>query len=153
MVKLAFYKGDGDWFDKITKWRTAGDYTHVEIVFTASGMSFSSSQRDGGTRFKNIDYSSGDKWDVVLVPGAPDKEVEKWCKEQQGKKYDWRGILGIFTFGKYKNNNNKWWCSEICRAAISQTSGIFGWLREDCDPDQLYIAAKSWQEAAREFAE
>lgn len=146
MIKLAFYRGSGNWFDKITRWRTAGDFTHTEIVFS-DGMSFSSSQWDKGTRFKRIEYSDPSKWALVDVPLVNEKDIRFWCEGQVGKGYDWRGILKIFATGAVKKDDaERWWCSEVCRFPFT-LQGVFRVLRHDCDPDQLYIAAASRYEA------
>lgn len=146
MLQLAFYRGAGNWFDKITRWRTAGDFTHVELVFS-DGMSFSSSQWDGGTRFKDIKYTDLEKWVLTPVLGVDEQAVRQWCEGQDGKKYDWQGILKLMTTGGVKGDTaESWFCSEICRAAIASDL-VFDWLRPGCDPDQLYIAATSRHEA------
>lgn len=145
MLQLAFYKGSGNWFDKITRWRTAGDFTHVELVFS-DGVSFSSSQWDGGTRFKDIVYTDKEKWVMVRVPGVNEVLIRKWCETQVGKKYDWKGLLKLMASGNAADKNPEdWYCSNICRAACT-IEGIFVWLRPGCDPDQLYIAARAREE-------
>ena len=30
-IRLAFYKGKGDWVDKVIKWWTKSQYSHVEV--------------------------------------------------------------------------------------------------------------------------
>ena len=48
-VRLAFYKGEGDWVDKLVRWWTKSQYSHVEVV---GNMWVSSSPRDGGVNAK-----------------------------------------------------------------------------------------------------
>jgi hypothetical protein len=146
MIRLAFYRGSGNWFDKITRWRTAGNFTHTEIVFS-DGISFSSSQWDKGTRFKRIEYSDRSKWALIDVPLVNEADVRTWCESQIGKGYDWRGILKIFAAGTVKKDDaERWWCSECCRFPFA-LQGVFATLRHDCDPDQLCIAAATRFEA------
>ena len=66
-MKLACYKGKrggtAGFFDAAVRWWTRGPYSHVELVFS-DGMSASSSMRDGGVRFKEIEYHP-DRWDFI----------------------------------------------------------------------------------------
>lgn len=116
MLTLAFYKGGKTLFDKITKLRTNGEHTHVELLFS-DGMSFSSSQWDGGTRFKRIEYDPS-KWDLVPVEGIDEGLVRRWCEKQVGKKYDWRAILGLMAGKSNPGDADKLFCSEACLAAL-----------------------------------
>jgi hypothetical protein len=119
-MKLAFYKSKyGNWADKGIDWWTGGHgYSHCEIVFS-DGMSFSASQRDNITRFKDITYN--EKWDLVEldIDEMTENIIRAKAEGLQGKKYDWIGIVlhqGIFK-GLYLNfmqSDGKWWCSEIC---------------------------------------
>ena len=45
-IRLAFYKGKGDWVDKLVRWWTKSQYSHVEVVVGNTWIS--SSPRDGG---------------------------------------------------------------------------------------------------------
>ena len=51
-MKLAFYKGKGNWVDLIIRVFTNSPYSHVEIVLNKDW--YSSSPRDGGVRVKQI---------------------------------------------------------------------------------------------------
>ena len=66
-MKVALYKGKrggfAGAFDAAVRWWTRGAYSHVELVFS-DGMAASSSTRDGGVRFKRIDFKP-DQWDFV----------------------------------------------------------------------------------------
>lgn len=128
MLKLAFFKAKyGNFYDKLVAWFCRGGYSHVELVFS-DGVSFSSSPRDGGTRFKNIDVNNG-HWDILEIPCAPDKEarIRRWCHSECDKNYDWFAIYGYvfgavigWAFGADKclNDKNHWYCSEVCMSAI-----------------------------------
>jgi hypothetical protein len=112
MIKLAFYKGwRGDWIDKLISIWTMGPYSHVELIFS-DGMSFSSSIRDDGTRFKNIIYD--DKWDIIELNFPFDEiKMREFCESQNDKPYD---LLGVFFSAGLKLNlqdKNKWFCTEI----------------------------------------
>lgn len=163
MIQLAFYRGSGNWFDKLVKARTNGERTHVELVFSPEtepqrargyGLSFSSSQWDGGSRFKDIEYDLT-KWDMVPVntvsggayPSAAfESAVRAWCAAHAGLKYDWRGILG-FMVGKHDPGaKDRWFCSEICTAALQQGNVFTNLEPSETSPQSLWIAAKARQE-------
>jgi hypothetical protein len=66
-MKVALYKGKrggfAGAFDASVRWWTRGPYSHVELVFS-DGMSASASARDGGVRFKRIDFKP-EHWDFI----------------------------------------------------------------------------------------
>lgn len=103
---------------------TWSKYSHAELRFQnmndipAEGFCFSSSVRDGGTRFKYIDLTDG-RWDRwrVKIPTYAENRIFRWCQEQEGRKYDFLGIFG-FAICKQIQDPDKWYCSEICAAAL-----------------------------------
>ena len=59
-----------------------------------------------------------ERWDYIEidtsgVPWMYDKFTIDWAKEQVGKAYDYKGILGFF-WPKAFDHPDKWYCSEIC---------------------------------------
>ena len=65
-MELLFYRAEkGNWQDKLIALWTRGIYSHVEIRFS-DGMCFTSSNREGGTRFIDIYIREG-VWDVVDI--------------------------------------------------------------------------------------
>jgi hypothetical protein len=161
-MQLWFYKAEnGNWQDKLISWWTKGSYSHVEIVFS-DGMAFSSSPRDGGCRFRKIEYS--DHWEVISLDNRikwlaaeywskhwqdiPDDigplqfaelyedEIRKWCESQVGKTYDWKAILG-WTFGECDfQDKEKWYCSEIAYYVLNLFGIKEGYHREH--PSEMY---------------
>ena len=67
---VAFYKKKQRLLDKIISWTSRGKYSHVELVLPSTGYSYSSSGRDGGVRYKNIDemnFLDTEKWDIFRL--------------------------------------------------------------------------------------
>lgn len=155
---LAFYRGGKTWFDKLVKLRTNGEHTHVELVFSPEtaaqkergyGVSFSSSQWDGGTRFKDIEYDRS-KWDLVPVnavsggayPAASfESGVREWCAARAGIPYDWRGVLGFMVGERNPGDQDRWFCSEICCAALQQANVFCNLTPSRTSPESLWVAA------------
>ena len=126
MLTLAFYKGRGATrFDRFVDWAiraaTGGIYSHVELIagpaeLGKTAVCLSSSGRDGEVREKHITLRP-ESWDLVTLNIDP-KGPEGFIRARLGKKYDFRGIVlsHFFAFGGH--DSDRWFCSEICAAAI-----------------------------------
>ena len=117
-MKVALYKGKrggfAGAFDAAVRWWTRGAYSHVELVFS-DGMAASSSTRDGGVRFKRIDFKP-DHWDFVEVDG--DEEYARaFIAERVGQGYDYFGLFG-FVWRPHSGSALLWFCSEIVLGAL-----------------------------------
>lgn len=119
-MKVAFYRGIRPGVAGIyshgVKIITKSKYSHCEIIFEKDGLSASSSFTDGGVRFKDIAYTSGD-WDIVDLPGLDETTAREWFQEHEGLKYDLLGNVH-FIFSVVGNEKRKWFCSEACAAAL-----------------------------------
>lgn len=135
-MQVAFYIGSqGTWIDRAIAAHDSGRFSHAELVFDLNfprnqGLSlcFSSSQRDGGTRFKYIDLSSG-KWVLVDVPQV-DRQLEaliySWCLTQKNRKYDLAGVLAFKL--PFRQDGGRWFCSEVSLAGLQQV-GLYPGLK------------------------
>jgi hypothetical protein len=95
-------------------------YSHCEIGFEVEPdvwRYFSSSIRDGGTRFKWGDdiLKNLERWDIYEKE-YDDNTVQRMLERAVcilDKKYDVLGILGFLTVtGQVLNNKDRWYCSE-----------------------------------------
>lgn len=138
IMKIAFYKAEyGDCWDKLVALWTWGPYSHCELVFS-DGECFSASPRDGGTRFKNIEFVP-ERWDFLEIPVRDEEEIREWCRTQEGRKYDWLGILGFILTIRRLEDRDKWYCSEICFHALSKFNSSIPRTRyRRFDPNRLY---------------
>ena len=123
MIYAAFHKGDKKgFFPKLLsgaiKWWTHSEYSHVELYFESTGESFSAAGLDGKVRFKNIRYSHPERWTFVSIPWANESYVRSLAKTHVGDRYDYKGIFLTFVLPLRRQDNNKWWCSEICAFLI-----------------------------------
>lgn len=125
-VTLAFYKGRGetraqqlqDW---AIRFSTRGQYSHVELIAGVAlhgdvAQCLSSSGRDGGVRAKRI-LMKPESWDLVELRIDPEQPAQ-FIRDRIGARYDYTGILlsHVLAFGRH--SENRWFCSEICAAAI-----------------------------------
>ena len=120
-MELLFYlAASGDATDKLIGLVTCSMYSHVELRFPSDGICFSSSHRDGGTRFKQI-VVNPNNWHVITIPRTTAEQEEAiriWCTEQLGCPYDLLAVLCIDLPGNI-HTSGAWYCSEICAAALS----------------------------------
>jgi hypothetical protein len=117
-MKIALYKdkrgGFAGAFDAAVRWWTRGAYSHVELIFS-DGMSASASSRDGGVRFKDIEYHP-DRWDIIEIE-ADEEYARAFVKEREGLGYDYFGLFG-FVWRPHSGSALLWFCSEIVMGAL-----------------------------------
>ena len=141
-MRVAFYKSSvGGISDKVVAWWTSpfsdkfnGEwktgYSHVEFVFH-DGLMFSASPVAGKCRF--AEFSGSSSWDVVTINMEPlvEDTVRSFCKNLEGLKYDYLGILG-FVFGN-PDSGDRWFCSEVVSAGLK----IVGELPYEVTPSTI----------------
>jgi len=100
-------------------------YSHAEIGFEqpdGTFKCFSASSRGefqaAGVRFipEAELLKNRSRWDVYEEEVSDeifDHMVLRAIKEE-GKPYDWLGILGFIPFGWFIHSPKKWYCSEVC---------------------------------------
>ena len=117
-MKVALYKGKrggfAGAFDAAVRWWTRGAYSHVELIFS-DGMSASASARDGGVRFKDIEYHP-DRWDIIEIE-ADEHFADVWFSTREGLGYDYFGLFG-FVWRPHSGSALLWFCSEIVMGAL-----------------------------------
>lgn len=129
-MKVAFYKAKyGDWIDKIVSWYTKSPYSHCELVFS-NGEFLSSSKRDGGVRYTNIDNL--ERWDIYELQDSKYSEdlIRLIVRQYLGQKYDIIGAIGS-AFNIDLSDKNKKFCSNLC--AI-----LLGIEETNITPHELY---------------
>ena len=109
-VRLAFYKGEGNWVDKVVRWWTKSQYSHVEVV--VGDMWYSSSPRDGGVRSMRMEDYNAEHWDIIGYPGVSASDVFDLFRKTKGSKYDFIGILFSQVLPIGLHSSTKWYCSE-----------------------------------------
>jgi hypothetical protein len=117
-MKVALYKGkrggSAGAFDAAVRWWTRGAYSHVELIFS-DGISASASARDGGVRFKDIEYHP-DRWDIIEIE-ADEEYARAFFEKRVGLGYDYFGLFG-FVWRPHSGSALLWFCSEIVMGAL-----------------------------------
>lgn len=133
---------------------TASALTHVELAFEeypldseGRTLCFSSSEEDGGTRFKRILLDDG--WLILPLRETQEqlRTAMDYARSKTGLPYDWLGILG-FVHDKdpslpldtsSEHDPDTRFCSEIVTEILQHT---FGWWSDKkpwkISPGDLY---------------
>lgn len=139
MAQLAFYKGKGNWVDKLIRFVTRSPYSHVELILepklkspiggSSGGTNavrnggskavtcYSSSARDGGVRIKAI-ILNPDHWDLVDIEWYVGDHIERLFADLAGSKYDYLGLAFSQFFNWRRHCQTRWFCSEIIAFAL-----------------------------------
>lgn len=121
-MRILFYKAKGDWVDRLIRWWSKSDVSHVEIVLRECPdgrlLCASSSPRDGGVRLTWI-TPDPDRWETLDID-ADQVTVRDWFVARVGQKYDWLGILG-FVVRPARQDDQRWFCSEAVAASLGFT--------------------------------
>ncbi len=143
-MKVAFRKKCHTIYSRIICFWTFGKYSHSELVFS-DGKSFSSDESDGGTRWKDS-IMTAEEWDFIEVPctKSQEKEIRRFCEGEDGLQYDMVGIgFSFLPVPIGWQSAEKWFCSEICVAALQQIGYLTGYTPSRISPNKLYKILKN----------
>jgi len=142
MVRLAFYKGEGDIVDKAIRWWTKSEFSHVEMVFGDEWCSTSPRTMKVGCRKV---AAKPENWTFVQVVCTPEQEevLKNRFRSEYGKKYDWLGIVLTQIVPLSVDAPNRWFCSEICAQALIDAGLLHTELdANEYDPGELYSVVR-----------
>jgi len=132
-ISIAFYKKETTFkeskFDSLIRWWTRSPFSHTEIII--DGVWYTSSPIDGGVRIKRL-KSNPKNWTFLTLDLTDDQivDIKSFFINELGKKYDVLGILFSQVIYLGVNDKSKWFCSEICLAALQES----GFLSDEYDP-------------------
>ena len=145
-IKIAFYKGKGNFLNSIVRWWTGSTYSHAELVLpdgiTWLGISpFLKSKVDAR---KKLLLNPGE-WDFINIQ-ITEEQLEiilEFLEDTKGCGYDWIGmLLSQFLPCKIKHKK-RWYCSEWIAYAL-RIACVLDWRtiriydRKDLSPAVLY---------------
>ena len=145
-IKVAFYKGKGNFINGIVRWWTKSIYSHAEIVLpdgiTWIGISPFLKSKVASRKKIIIDYSEWDFVDINVNQEQLDIIME-FFEDTEGHGYDWIGmLLSQFLPCKIKHKK-RWYCSEWIAYAL-RIACVINWRiikiydRKDLSPAILY---------------
>lgn len=116
LIYLALYKGKGTFFNRLIRLWTRSAFSHCELVMP-DGRWLSASATDGGVRAKQIELNP-DHWVLIPLPWAEAQLIERVFTVNEGKGYDWLGILASQFLPLAIDDKRRMFCSEFCAAAL-----------------------------------
>ena len=134
-IKLAFYVGTGGrtFFRLITpliKFWDKSLISHVEIVLEDHNLNYHwVSSRPGGVTSKiNYEYDPSE-WIFVSLPSLIPEQYEAiesfvFDRSVLSSSYDWAGVIFSAVIPIRLESKSKWFCSELCRAALRTVNHI-----------------------------
>ena len=138
-IKIAFYKGRGDWKNKIIRWWTKSPYSHAEMVLPDGVTWLSISPLLSSTvAAREKAAHNADNWDFLEI--GIDKEqyrvILDFFEETEGCRYDWIGMIMSQLLPFNIKRKNKWYCSEWIAYAL-RIAGVINWrvikIYDRCD--------------------
>jgi hypothetical protein len=143
-MKVAFLKGTGI-VDMAIRLFTFSKYSHCELLFNDSVWFGNNPNGNLQTGFRRRIMIDIDKyWDFVEIKMTEDEEnrIKKFCESERDCNYDWKGIFLSQIFPLNKENPDKWFCSEICTAALQVIGYLPGIKPCQISPGKLYSLIK-----------
>lgn len=121
-VRLALYRGPGNFGNFMVRWWTRSPYSHCELV--VDGYCYSASVMDKGVRAKKVGVGDDEinlnngKWDLIDVPGIKAADVLRYFEKTDHHTYGWPSLILSQLLNSNVTTNNKAFCSEWCAAAM-----------------------------------
>ncbi len=138
--RLAFYKGKGDWHNKVVRYWNNSLYSHVELILPDNtAISITPFDTRGVRREKFEDNLS--EWDFLTI------EINQWqykklltfYDETKGEKYDWIGMLTSQFLPFHVKRIGRWYCSEWIAYGLRLAGVIHKvYAHADLSPQKLY---------------
>ena len=145
-IKVAFYKGKGDYLNGIVRWWTKSVYSHAELVLpdgiTWIGISPFLKSKVASRKKLMTKYTD---WDFITIDVTQEQVdiIMEFFDDTEGHGYDWVGmLLSQFLPCKIKHKK-RWYCSEWIAYAL-RISCVIDWRkikiydRKDLSPAILY---------------
>ncbi len=149
LIKIAFYKADGDYINRIVRWWSKSPYSHAELVMPDSKTWIGISpflKSEVAAREKN-DPNLND-WDFIdfEITEEQHRIIMEFYDETKGDKYDWVGMFLSQFIPFSVKQEKRWYCSEWIAYAL-RIAGVFDWRiikiynQHDLSPGTLYRIA------------
>lgn len=146
-MKLHFYKRNKGIVPKLLRYYGGGEFNHVSIecngwvyeaiggkIFATNGVVVSPNKLT-----QHQGKYAPDKLVTLTIKSPLDNDLEKWLKEQVGRKYAYKDLLG-FVFRWVKGKESQYYCSELAVKAYEIATRQTYELKYS--PSALYELAK-----------
>ena len=146
VIKIAFYKGQGDWINRIVRWWTKSEYSHAELILP-DGLTWVGISPFKGSvlRSKKRKFFSELEWDFIELSVSEEQlsVINEFYDSTKGSSYDWFGMLLSQFLPFHIKQKEKWYCSEWIAYAL-RISCVIDWRlikiydRADLSPAVLH---------------
>jgi len=145
-ISIAFYKGEGNFLNKIVRAWTRSKYSHAELILDDKKTWISISPKlcseIESTVPLLVDHT---QWDIIelQVNSEQYQTILEFYEETAGCGYDWIGMLCSQFLPFRIKAKNRWYCSEWIAYAL-RIACIIDWKiikiydRKDLSPGVLY---------------
>ena len=146
VIKVAFYKGSGDFFNRVVKWWTKSPYSHAELILPdgVTWISISPFLTSKVSARQKEEWDS-EAWEFIEIEVDQQQldVIQEFYEYTKGCKYDWFGMLLSQFLPFHIKRKGKWYCSEWIAYALRISCAI-DWRiikiydRADLSPAVLY---------------
>ena len=128
VAEILFYRGPEDLAGTLIRRWTRSPYSHCEIHF-GRGDCFGAKAGEG-CRYRSLGETERRQWwtpvPIILLHNEEGR-IRRFCADEEGCGYDYWGALFAAGLGTNWQSRSRWFCSELCVAALQQ----IGMLREE----------------------
>ena len=145
-IKVAFFKGDGDWHNRTVRWWTKSPYSHAELILPDGKTWISISPfLTSKVAKRNKPTYDENKWDLIILEITEEQlnTIMEFYEQTEGCGYDWAGML-LSQFLPFSiKRKSCWYCSEWIAYAL-RIACVIDWktikIYDRCDlsPQVLY---------------
>ena len=145
-IKVAFYRGEGGWKNKLIRWWTKSPYSHAELILPddVSWISISPLLTSRVSIRVKEEYTK-ENWDFVELEVTEEQlnTIMEFYNFTEGSSYDWLGMIFSQFLPYTIKRKGRWYCSEWIAYAL-RISDLIDWQiikiydRHDLSPGVLH---------------
>jgi len=146
-IKVAFFKGEGAWHNRIVRQYTSSKYSHAELILPdgKSSLSITPFGRQG-VRLAEFDYD--EDWDFISI-SIDEEQYDRlinFYNKTKGDGYDWFGMIASKFTPFHVKRVGRWYCSEWIAYALRLlciVDNVYAYA--DLTPQRLYELLASYR--------
>ena len=129
-IKIAFYKGEWEFVNRIVRWWTKSPYSHAELVLSdgATWIGISPFLKSEVSARKK-DGINLNEWEFIEFDITQEQNdiIMQFYEETKGNRYDWFGMIASQLLSPFVlKQRGHWYCSEWIAYAL-RIAGVFDW--------------------------
>ena len=159
-IRIAFYKGKGNWKNKVIRWWTKSPYSHAELILpdeitwvSISPFLTSTVSARSVYQVKNLEDWDFLNFELSWRGPVQEYQIEQlhyFIQETNGAKYDWLGMILSQMFPYLIKHRDKWYCSEwiahaLVKARVVKWDRLPIYKTPNLSPGKLYELLKNYK--------